>query len=210
MAGLGSTGPWGKGKDIGTHSGADLCTHMTTPFWPTPLPFGQRPVRPYARDVVPTVGPHEASQCSQPRLINQPSPPDRQYYISSRLTGASSRFPAAHRPLTWSELSAFCAIGWGASQAPFGEPPAKTAATGCAGRLLARALPPLQATDRPLPPYGRYQWREGRHPSRPRRRSSTATLCMPSSPSSHSPAVAVPAQWTIGEVCAVCSSQEVN
>ena len=104
MAGLGSTGPQGKGKDIGTHSGAGLCTHMTTPFWPTPLPFGQRAARPYARGVVPTVGPHEASQCSQPRLTSQSSPPGRQYYSSSRLTAASSRFPAAHRPLTCQKL----------------------------------------------------------------------------------------------------------
>ena len=112
MAGLGSTGPWGKGKDIGTHSGADLCTHTTIPFWPTPLPFGQRAVWPYARGVVPTVGPHEASQCSLPRLINQPLPPGRQYYSSSCLTATSSQFPVAHRPLTLSELSAFCAIVW--------------------------------------------------------------------------------------------------
>jgi hypothetical protein len=68
---------------------------MTTPFWPTPLPFGQRAARPYARGVGPTCGPHEASQCSQPRLTNQPSPPGRQYYSISRLTAASSRFPAA-------------------------------------------------------------------------------------------------------------------
>ena len=61
---------------------------------------------------MPTVGAHEASQCSLPRLINQPLPPGRQYYSSSCLTATSSQFPVAHRPLTLSELSAFCAIVW--------------------------------------------------------------------------------------------------
>ena len=63
------------------------------------------------------------------------------------------------------------------SQATSSVSPTIPAATGRTGRPLLRALPPLQATDRPLAPNGRCQWREAHYPSRPYGRSSTATLC---------------------------------
>ena len=184
MAGLGSTGSWGKGKHIGTHSGADLCTHMTTSFWPTPLPFGQRAARPYARGVGPTVGAHEASQCSQLRLTNLPSPPGRQYYRSSRQTAASNRFPAAHRPLAWSEHVAFLRYRLTPHRCLLASPPPKprllAALDGC-WRGLCHLCKPLAGRYRPTAAAngGKGATRRGRggghqrprfacHPSRPR------------------------------------------
>ena len=112
--------------------------------------------------------PNQLALAAWPAVLQKQSPNCSQQLISRR--------PPAVGVVRTCRLSA---LSVDASQAPFGEPPAKAAATGRTGRLLARALPPLQATGRPLPPYSRCQWREGRHPSRPRRRPSMAALCMP-------------------------------